>query len=253
MTDSAEIKALRQEYTIIGTFKKISPDSGVRSARVLKEGRTGTPFWGYIDLQKKEIIPPHYLSVSTFQNGHALVKENIEATAKYDCGSANPCIRKEIKPYYYFVDANNNQVSDYFESVEKDESGEFYKCEINGTKKILDASSLKVLVDLKKGFGIDILSKRSDYRFKFRKRNSEDFMDADGKFITNFKYQSLDSKNGFLYGANYGANSTKYTLINPYTRAPYQNTLKFQYALQGTKDNKRLIVSDEGKYFMINR
>ncbi|AZB09864.1 WG repeat-containing protein [Chryseobacterium sp. G0162] len=253
VTDSVEIKYLKKEYKIIGVFHKVSPKSEVKYARILKEDRSGIPYWGYINLKKEEIIPPKYLSVSPFENGYILVKDNVEISTEYKCGSQKPCVRQERKAYYYFVDSQNKKVSDYFDEVKKDKSGDFYDCRINNIQKILDASSLKVVADSKGEYRILILNRGNDYRLKAYTNNREDFLDKEGKPLTGFKYKSIDSRNGFLFvGLYINSEVTKYTLLNPYTKIPFNNNLLIDYISESIKGSNTVIVRNEEKYFLIN-
>jgi len=135
MTDSADINNLQEKYMIIGTFQKSHDEAETRRARVLKRENNQ---WGFIDQAGKEVIPAKYLSVGVFNIfGYAKIRENISLTRKVNCGQPNPCIEKENLPFYYFIDKNGVQRSNYFENINDwDDNEDYFIGEINKRNEI---------------------------------------------------------------------------------------------------------------------
>lgn len=255
MTDSATIKNLKKKYKIIGNFQKVSDDSEERRARVLKSENN---YWTFIDQKGKEITPANYLSADVFNKfGYAKVKENISITRKYECGQRNPCIEEKILPFYYFIDKNGVQSSDYFDKInDLYENDDYFVCEVTKKDKILRKKDMEVIYESKgeNRLWIDRTTyKFSEYFIKEgRADGKKDLVNGKGEYLTNFQYEDVLAFGSFYFGwVRKDKNYTWYLLnknLQPYGEDFYTETGMLSYNF-----NKDVItLQQKDNFFLIN-
>jgi hypothetical protein len=252
MTDSADIRNLQAKYSIIGEFQKVSNESEDRRARVLSAENDQ---WGFIDQRGKEIIPAKYLSAGIFSEyGYVKVKANISVTRKVNCGQPKPCIEKEEIPFYYFVDKNGVQSSDYFENVENLE--DYLIGTVNRKQSVLRKKDMQVIYRSEKDAGLYIdenTCKLSEYFIKeTRPDGKKDLVNEKGIHLTNFRYDDILAYGHFYFGlVKEDGRSTWYLLnkdLEPYSKNFYTDT-----EFLGYNFNKGVItLQQKNDVFLIN-
>ncbi|WPO82316.1 WG repeat-containing protein [Chryseobacterium sp. JJR-5R] len=152
---------------------------------------------GVVDQTGKEVIPAKYLSVGVFNIfGYAKVRENISINRKVNCGQSNPCIEKENLPFYYFIDKNGVQRSNYFENINDwDDNEDYFIDEINKRDEIVRKKDMHVIYQSKGNTRLSIDANRyksSDYFIKESRNNGKkDLVDIKGHHLTNFLYEDV--------------------------------------------------------------
>lgn len=240
---------------IIGTFQKSHDKSETRRARVLKRENNQ---WGFIDQTGKEAIPAKYLSVGVFNIfGYAKVRENISLTRKVNCGQPNPCIEKENLPFYYFIDKNGVQRSNYFENINDwDDNEDYFIGEINKRNEIVRKKDMHVICQSKGNTRLSIDASRyklSDYFIKeSRNDGKKDLVDIKGHHLTNFLYEDVIAYNNFCFGLVKKDNVYTWYLLNkdlkPYGEDFYTETEMLDYNF--SKDV--ITLQQKEGFFLIN-
>jgi len=256
MTDSADIKSLHLKYELVGMFQKISDDSDARRARVLKKDANGF-YWGFIDQSGNEVIPIKYISESVFNKyGYAKVRENLTFTNKYDCGNTNPCIKTDILPFYYFVDKDGNQVSDYFEK-NPEYYEDFFTIVVDGVPKVLDNKTLKTIDQSKPRSKINFhhATKKEYFIPKFDKDGKQDLTNKNGESLTNFQYDAVYIHNNFTLGfIKNGDKANRWYIINKKS-GKTQDSLYIDTRVGSVSDyviDDVAVASNKSGYFLVN-
>lgn len=253
MTDSTDIKNLKEKYKLIGLFQKVSGKSDERRARVLKDGNYSWQ-WGFIDQTGKEIIPTEYTSASVFdQYGYAKVKINVAIDR--NCSAENRCTEEDTTPMYYFIDKEGIRVSGYFRDVESI-SDEYWISKDYKADQLIRKKDMKVLYESETDSYLSIDSntyKLSEYFIKERRKDGKsDLVNLKGEHLTNFRYQDMIAFNRFYFGLVQKDKKYTWYLLNkdfqPYGEDFYTETSLLSYSFN---ENTIALEQKDGS-FLVN-
>lgn len=259
MTDSADIRNLKEKYKLIGMFQKISENSEEKRARVLKE-TDQRYFWGVIDQTGNEVIPAKYISVSLFENGSVKVKENISFTEKYNCGNIRPCIVEKNYPYYYFVDKNGVQISDYYEKVHSASDENYLLVNRNGKNSVVSKKDFKTVYQSQYGGEVNILpTEHADEQYRIIETSKDltksDFVDRKGNLLTGLRYRHVFKSNNFVFANlkwDYSGHGNRWYLLDGSLQIR-KDSLYTEDAYINRDEKRSFIIKQKEKYFLIGK
>lgn len=267
ISDSLQLKSLQEKYALIGLFQKVSDKSNVRFARVLRKQNDGQYLWGYINLSGEEVIPTKYNSLSVFDQGLVIAKENIAQKVKFRCGRPIPCIRTEMNPYFYFIDENGTQVSHYYEEIEESNYNSYMpsvvNAKIDGRTAVYDKTRRKEVFRTAREQTVRMLDSLNRYFLvvQDQKTGMESLVDRNGKYWGDFKYHNLMSVGNSIFAMKDRLTGNAYSEVDKYYLLDKQFNIisdsvfteRTDEIYEGGKHKEKLLIfKKKGRYLLVN-